>query len=71
MNIGSLKKLIKDVPDDYLLQIEIDIHSDDISDVLVERLIVKKTEAVEKSRCFRVTSGLWNASRSSAEVNNS
>lgn len=57
MNVGQLKNLIGDIPDDYILQIDTMVHPDDIDDVLVECLAVKKVEK-DESKFVIISVGL-------------
>lgn len=58
MNVGQLKNLIGDIPDDYILQIDTIVHPDDIDDLLVECLTVKKVEKDESKKFVIISVGL-------------
>jgi hypothetical protein len=67
MIIGKLKEIIALLPDDYILQIEVAVHPDDLSDVLEESLVVKSSAVNEKIKCFRLKAGLWNLAHAKQE----
>ena len=58
MNVEQLKDLIKDTPDDYILQIDTMIHPDDIDDLLAECLTVKGIKKDESKKFLSLSVGL-------------
>ena len=58
MNVGQVKDLIRDVPDDYILQIDTMVHPDDIDDLLAECLAVKGIKEDESKKSLFLSAGL-------------
>ena len=58
MNVGQLKNLIRDIPDDYILQVNTMVHPDDIDDLLAECLAVKGIKEDESKKFLFLSVGL-------------
>jgi hypothetical protein len=59
MNVGQLKSLIKNIPDDYIIQVNVAVHPDDTDDSDVDHLAVKKkVEVNEANKSLFLSVGL-------------
>ena len=58
MNTGQFKNLIRDIPDDYILQVNTMVHPDDIDDLLAECLTVKGIKKDESKKFLSLSVGL-------------
>lgn len=56
--IGQLKEIIKDIPDDYSIWIDVAVHVDDLSDVLAENLVIHETDKNDAGKDFYIRAGL-------------
>lgn len=58
MNVGQFKDLIKDIPEEYEMQVDVMVHPNDIGDLSAEFLAIKKAEKDESKKFLLLSVGM-------------